>query len=65
MKKLSLIVLALFFAGCSVVLKDERIDPEKLEQAIFNHEVNINAINSYIKALQEKKLLPLPTQEKK
>lgn len=53
----------LLLTGCSIQLKDERIDAAKLEQLLFNHEVNLNAINGYIKALQEAKVLPLPKKE--
>jgi len=57
------LVLVVLLSGCTMQLKDDRIDPAQLEQVLFNHQINLNAINGYIKALQEAKVLPVPKKE--
>lgn len=57
------LILVLLLSGCAVKLEDHRIDPAQLEQALFNHQVNLNAINGYIKELQDTKVLPTPKRK--
>lgn len=59
-----LILSALLLSGCTVALRDERVDPEKLGQALNQTSIQVQAIINYIAALQEKGVLPKPEQEK-
>jgi len=56
------LLLALLLSGCTLQLEDKRLDPAKVEQILFNHDVNIRAINGYIKELQDAKILPRPKE---
>lgn len=51
MKKL---VFLLLLSGCSVNLRDDRIDPEKVAKILNQHALVIDAISTKIGELQDK-----------
>ena len=61
MKKILLI--ALLLTGCSVQLEDKRLDTQAVAQALNEHTATLNAIVTYIKDLQDTKVLPIPKQK--
>ncbi len=62
MKSIILISL-LALSGCTVALKDERVDGAKLEQVLSQHAALINALVGQIGVLQEKGYLEKPKPE--
>jgi hypothetical protein len=57
------LILVVLFSGCTVQLKDERVDAVAVSQVLNDHTASINAVIGYIKDLQETKILPIPKQE--
>jgi predicted transcriptional regulator len=60
----TILLFVLLASGCTVRLEDQRIDPSAISKILNQHDINIAAINGYIKNLQDSGVLP-KTESKK